>query len=489
MGEILIHLNKRLKMLNVIEQTWNYKDQIIIVLFFIWIIYSGIKNIGQIENVNIFAIGGRSFSVFSLWATISATWISGSSFFITLSGVYFDGLKYYIPSLGIVLCLLLIAFGIAPFMKKFLGITSVAEAMNLNYGENVRSITALAGFIGVSGSIAIQFKIFGQIGQSFFGLDPKLMLIIISGIIIFYTAFGGVQSVVKTDIIQLMCFFISLPLVGIIFYYTFKEQNQINFLEIEKFNITKFFYAKDFDLSSMICLTLYFTIPGLQPSDFQRVCMSISTSQAKYSYLYSALFFLCIKIILLAFPLGLFAINQNLEKGQLLTYILQNFTTFPLLKVVLAIGIISMAMSTADSMLNIGGVLIANDFYFFKNFSDYKKLSNTRYCVIALGVMAIAMTFISDDLLSIILLSNSFYMPIVTPPLLLLIWGFKTTTRCVLIAMGVGFSCVLILKFILGINFNAIPYAMALNAIILVTIHYTIEKWELLKHFGIKSKL
>jgi len=469
-------------MLSLIEQS-------IIISFFLWVIFSGIRNIGKIENVNVFAIGRRSFSVFSLWATISATWISGSSFFITLSGVYFEGLKYYIPSLGIVYCLLFIAFAITPFMKRFLGTTSVAEAMKLNYGEHARSITALAGFIGVSGSIAIQFKIFGQIGQSFFSISPNLALIIISGIVVFYTVFGGIQSVVKTDIIQLICFLISLPLVGIIFYYTLKQQTQINILEVEKFNITKFFHAKDFDLSSMICLALYFAIPGLQPTDFQRISMSFSTKQAKYSYLYSALFFLLIKIILLAFPLALFAIDQNLEKGQLLPYILQNFTSIPLLKAVLALGIISMAMSTADSMLNIGGILISNDFYFFKKRSDDKKLDNTRYCVLALGLMAIALTYLSDDLLSIILLSNSFYMPIVTVPLLLLIWGFKTTERCVLIAMGIAFSYVVIFKFILNSNLNIIPYAMALNALVLITYHYIIEKWELLKCFGIRSNL
>lgn len=467
----------------------NFIDQGIIILFFLWVIYSGIKNVGKIENVNVFAVGRRSFSTFSLWATIVATKVSGSMFFVDLSGIYFDGLKYFLPGLGMGVCLVFIALFIAPRVKKYLGQTSIAEVMRKEYGENLGSIIALAGFIGISGNIAIQFKIFGEIGYHFFGLSHKWSLIIISSIIIFYTVFGGIQSVVKTDIIQLICFCVALPIVGIVFYHIFKEQNNINILDVDKFNITKFIYEKDFDWVSLLYLTIYFTIPTISPTEFQRLTMSFSIKQIKMSHLYSALVFFVVSIIIAAFPLGLFIINPNLKDNQLISALLEQITYIPFLKVILALGIISMAMSTADSFLNIGGILMSNDFYFFKNFNDEQKLVNTRYFVIFLGIVAIILALSKNNLLSIVLLSNAFYMPIATPIILAFIFGFKTTSRCAFLAIIIAFVYVIIFKIILNSDFNIIPPAMFLNITVLFSSHYIIEKWELLKCFGIRSQL
>jgi Na+/proline symporter len=467
----------------------NFIDQSVIILFFLWIIFIGIKNVRKIENINMFAVGTRSFSTFSLFATITSTWVTGSMFFVDLSGVYFNGLKYYLPCFGMIFSIIIIGWFIAPRIKKFLGQTSIAEVIRKEYGEHIGSITALAGFIGLSGMIAIQFKVFGEIGYSFFGLPQKWSLIIISSIIIFYTVFGGIQSVVKTDVIQLICFFISLPFVGIIFYYIFKEQNSVNIFEVDKFNITKFIYEKDFDWKEMLYLTLYFTIPAIRPDDFQRLTMAFSTKQSRNSYLYSACGVFVISIIILAFPLGLFVINPNLKSNELINTLLTHISYIPFLKVILSLGIISMAMSTADSFLNIGGILISNDFYFFKNFNDEQKLLNTRYCVVGLGIMSIILGLSKNDLLSIVLLSYAFYMPIVTPLILTLIFGFKTTPRCAFLAIGTAFVYVVIFKIILNPNFNIIPLGMLLNITILFSSHFIIEKWELLKCFGITSRL
>ncbi|MBM3467677.1 MAG: sodium:solute symporter family protein [Alphaproteobacteria bacterium] len=467
-------------------------EQAIIVFFLLFIICEGFFGFKKIENINVFAVGRRSFSTLSLWGTITATWISGSMFFINLQRVYFDGLKYYLPSFGMIISLIFVAFFISPRVKRFLGKTSVAEVMRQEYGEHVGSLTALAGFIGISGIIAIQFKVFGQIGILFFASNDQdyfaSAVIIISTIIILYTAAGGIQSVVKTDIIQLICFMIALPLVGISFYIAF-QNSTVDITSVEKFNIKKFILAKDFEWLPMIYLALYFTLPSLSASDFQRLTMGLSTKQSKNAYLLTATALFFIKIILVSFPIALYAINSNLPKNDLLAYIMNHLTFIPFFKVILALGIIAMAMSTADSYLNIGAVLIANDFYFFKNTSDERKLTNARICTFILGATAITLAILKEDLLSIVLFSNSFYMPIVTPILLALLFNFKTTQRCTLFTMLVSFLGIVIYKTVIDLDYNIIPPAMLLNIIVLFSTHYIVEKWELLKCFGIRSKL
>ena len=80
-------------------------------------------------------------------------------------------------------------------------------------------------------------------------------------------------------------------------------------------------------------------------------------------------------------------------------------------------------------------------------------------------------------------------MPIVTVPLLAVIFGFKTTERICLFSMFCVFIYIMIYKFILNPDFNIIPYGMALNAVVLISSHYIVEKWQLLKCFGITSQL
>ena len=48
-------------------------------------------------------------------------------------------------------------------MTEFIGKLSIAEAMGDLYGQRVRLITTISGFIGVSGFIAVQLKITGII--------------------------------------------------------------------------------------------------------------------------------------------------------------------------------------------------------------------------------------------------------------------------------------------------------------------------------------
>ena len=145
-------------------------------------------------------------------------------------------------------------------------------------------------------------------------------------------------------------------------------------------------------------------------------------------------------------------------------------------------------MSTADSFLNISAVLIANDTYAYKQ-SSVKKLSIARKWSFIIGISAIILTFFKNDLLSLLLFANSFYIPIVTVPLLTLIFNFKLTERCVIFSMATSFIFVCVCHFIIHVSFEPIMPAMLLNAVVLFTSHYIIEKWELLSSFGITSNL
>lgn len=480
--------------------TAQYIDIAIILIFMILMTFLGIRNIGNIQGINTFALGRRSFSTPALASTILATLVSGSGFMLTLSETYQNGLYYLIPSMCMCLSLIIIALVIIPKMEFFLGRTTVSSGMGKIYGPRVKVITALAGAIGASGSIAVQFKVFGNLGHEFLKLDSQLLTILMGAFIIWYSRWGGIKAVVKTDIIQMVAFLIALPVVAIIIYLTFDKTDSIDLSSIDKFNLSHVFGTYDAKFVDMILLGLYFAIPSLNPVTVQRVSMGLSMNQAKRAWLIAAVILILVKLISAILPFFIYIINPDLKEGEILGFIINNFTV-PGIRGILAVGIIAMAMSTADSYLNISSVLIANDLWekgilnisFKKIASDLwkkgkidfskmwineklnnaDKLLNARNFTVLIGILAILLALTKNNLLKIILLTNSFYMPIVTVPLLFTIFKYKTSENCVLMAMASAFIVVCgfhISKWfeLSSINIDPIIPGMAVNAITLI---------------------
>lgn len=456
------------------------------------LIYSIIESAKFIENINIFAVGRRNFSTFSLTMTIVATWVSGSGFFINLTQFYKSGLFYLIPAIFMCFSLLFVSLFIAKRMKPYLGFSSVAAIMGHSYGHKIRVITAIAGAVGVMGLIAVQFKIFASLGSYIWGeynINPSWYVIFFGSIITLYSSFGGVQSVVKTDIIQAVCFFISIIIAIVVLYLKVDSipQEILSKVDVSKFHIKSIFQSESDKIWNFILLCVYFLIPGMNPASIQRLTMGFHVDQLRSSWFISFLLLLIVKLTCAYIVYLLYLTNPNLQESQLFPTLINSFEIDGV-KAILIIGIISMAMSTADSFLNISAVLIANDTYAYKQ-SSVKKLSIARKWSFIIGISAIILTFFKNDLLSLLLFANSFYIPIVTVPLLALIFNFKLTERCVIFSMATSFIFVCVCHFIIHVSFEPIMPAMLLNAVVLFTSHYIIEKWELLSRFGITSNL
>src|SRR5690606_22102708 len=131
----------------------------------------------------------------------------------------------------------------------------------------------------------------------------------------------------------------------------------------------------------------------------------------------------------------------TLDPKQLVNYIISHYA-YPGLKGLIAVGIASMAMSTADSELNASAVLVVNDIIkpLKKDFKE--SLLLIRIFSLSLGLLGLLLALRTTDLLDLLLLAGSFWMPVVTVPLLLAIFGFRSSSRAVLIGMTAGFTVV-----------------------------------------------
>lgn len=372
-----------------------------------------------------------------------------------------------------VITFILTAYFLVPRMEKFIGKLSVAELMGDMYGRNVRLIVALAGICATIGSVAVQFKAFGNIIHYFLAIDPLYAVIVAGLVVTIYSAFGGIKSVAFTDIVQALTFGTVLPMIGGIIWLELNKHGEFNLpvaFSDPKFNLSEALSLSNPKFWDMLPLLLYFMIPGLAPTFTQRMMLGSSIEQTKKAFLISAILIFIIYAILSWIPFLLYNINPNIETNKLLPYIVDHFT-FPGIKSLVIVGVVAMAMSTADSSLNTSSILFAHDFCKPLNFYQNRELAISRIFSILVGVTSVYLAANQNDLLSIILFANSFYMPVVTIPLIATILGFRSSTRVMLIAMGVGFFTSVLWK-IIDIKVDGIAFAMLINAISLFASHY-----------------
>jgi Na+/proline symporter/signal transduction histidine kinase len=458
-------------------------DIFIVIIFLILTLVVGLGHGQNVKSIKDYALGGRNFSTGALVATIVATYASGSLFFSALAKTYIEGLFYSFATIGISVSMLISSFVLIPRMGEFLGKISIAEAMGDLYGDKVRLITAIAGTIGSAGSIAVQFKVFGNVVSYFIGIPSTIAIIISGTIATTYSAFGGVKSVTFTDILQGFAFGVIIPLLGFVmwseFYHT--EHTITSALSDQKFSLDFLFDISSDNFWNFILLFIIFTLPSLNAPDFQRISMGSNIGQVKKAFLIASIIFLVITFAITWIPFILHAINPNVESDQLLPYVIDTFS-FTGLKGLIIVAIIAFAMSTADSKINATSVLFSHDIYGLLVKDKKNELLAAKIFALILGFGTIVLSLIETDLLSIIIFTGSFYFPVIVPSFLLAILGFRSSTKSVLIGMCSGLIVTTIWKFLpdgfLPISQNIIGFLFATlcNIIFFFTSHYLLRQ-------------
>ena len=433
-----------------------------------------------VKNIKDYSLGNRNFSTGALVSTIVATWIGGDYLFITIAEVYTTGLHYAIGCLGMVVCLFLNAYVFVPKMSEFLGSISVASAMGDLYGKHVRLISAIGGAIASAGFIAVQFKVFGYILNDFLGLSGNYPIFLAASVVILYSSVGGIRSVTFTDVIQFFTFGVLIPVLGIVIWNDLSSLptfNLVTAVQHPLFNYEEFLGLSNPKFWSVLLLFLLFSIPDLNPTMFQRVAIGRSVSQVKKAFSISAILLMLILIGMAWIAFLLFNIDPNLNPKDLVQYITNNYAHTGL-KSFIMVGVVAMCMSTADSNINASSVLLTHDFCYPLNIKFKSELVLSKIISVLLGVISIYLALLDYDLLPLVFMTQSFYIPIIDVPLILAILGFRSTTKSVLIGMGAGFVSVIVWRiyFMDTTGVDSILPGTIVNLIFFMGSHYLLKQ-------------
>lgn len=451
----------------------------LVIVFLIVNLIAGLYYGRSIKDVKEYALGGRNFSTATLVATIVATWMAGSNIAVTVAETYKGGLWYVIPGLADGISFFIIAYFYAPRMKEFLGNLSVAEAVGNLYGSKARLITSISAIAVSIGNVAVQFSVCVILLNHFLGISEIYSIVISSFIVITYSTFGGIKAVTFTDMIQFFTFCVILPMIGFLIWHSLEENAVLNIVtKSPLFDFKQFFNYNSPDFLSTFLLFLFFIIPGLDPALFQRISMAKNTAQVVRSFSIAGALIILIEYGVIA-AIGVFLLangDKNLDPDNVMLYIMDNYTN-GVFKGLFVVGIMAMLMSTADSYINCSSVLFSHDFCqsIGINLIPKQKLLIARFSAFGIGIAALCLSLFSHNLLDLILSCYSFYMPIVSVPLILAIFGFRSTSKSVLVGMGAGFITVVAFK-ILEFDINSIIPGMLANIIFFFSSHYLLNQ-------------
>ena len=446
----------------------------IFVVFLIANLVVGLSYGRGLKSMRDYSIGNKDFSTATLTATIVVSWIGGGDIFYMLKHTYTDGLYFVIVIIGAAICLLLIG-QLATRMGEFLNDLSVAEAMGNLYGKTVRIITATSGILNVISVVAIEFQVISKMITLIFGFESHWIIVLSATIVILYSISGGIQAVTFTDVFQFLVFGTFMPLLALVIWNNLKDPAQV----VQTLNTNPNFSFREVvgwhpKFMGSLAMFIWFVIPGMDPAVFQRISMSRNVLQAQRSFTYAGMISLLTNIFVIWLGILLLSSAPNLDPDNLFTHIINNYASTGL-RGLIGVGIIALAMSTADSYLNSSAVLLANDIVKPLNIPVRRETLLARVFCFFSGFLALLLALYSDELLKLLLLSNSFYMPIVSVPLLLAILGFRSSKRATLIGMGLGFVTVTFWHLFL-IGTSSIAPGMLANLIGLVGSHYLLKE-------------
>lgn len=399
----------------------------------------GIISSTKVHNISEYAIGNRDFSTATIVATLVATWVGAGLFSYTLIETYRQGIYFLIPLAIDSLVLIFIGHFLAPRMGEFLGKLSIAESMGQIFGPRVKAVTVMLSFVRSICYLGVNFQVSAKILELVFGTSGQDATILSGLIVIIYSTLGGIRAVTFTDIIQFFTFGCLIPTIVIIVWQALGDGNTT--IVLHTLSTSPLFNYKDaFDLQSikfyhMLGMGLFFMIPELEPPIFQRICMARSVNQVITAFKIAGILCFLFQFIVAMLAIFILSDNPNLNPDNLVSYIINHYT-YTGFKGLVAVGIMAMIMSSADSMINSVSIIFAHDvckplgFKWAKN-----ELLVARFTAVIVGFTSMFFALRIDSVFELILSFAGLYLPMVSIPFIFAIFGFRSSEKSVLFAM------------------------------------------------------
>lgn len=310
----------------------------------------------KIKSFKDYALGSKPYTKITMSATVVATLMGGGSTIGEVGMAYNSGMIYIVTLLFMPIGYVITSIFVVPRLKDYYGCYSLPEVIDKMYGNLPRKFTALMAYVMCIGALSMQIKGLSVIFSNIFGYDLIINSIIAFVIIIIYTTIGGIDSVIKTDIVQFLIFIIILPIIilGLL-----KDNGGSIQAVLEA--VPEASYIKDITLMSFTGLLIYSLLPDGSADFIHRMLIGRDTQKNRMAVNAMALVSgLSILMVLIISGIAL-AKHPNIIGDNAVFLVMREYMSGDIGYALFGVALIAIILSTADSLVNTSSIIFVND--------------------------------------------------------------------------------------------------------------------------------
>ena len=424
-------------------------DLVIVVLYLMLTLLVGVFAGRNIKSMKDFSVSAKIFPTSVLVSTIFATWMGGDDLIGVSERIYSVGLAFFVTSLGQSLSLFFHAYVIAPkIIRGFANKVSIGEIMGDLYGKPGQVMSGIANVLFSIAYVAVQVKAIGCVCNLFLGVSHFYGTIIGSFIVIAYSSFGGIRSVVFTDVLQFGILIVGIPLMANV------ALEKVGGWEYLLFNLPEQHVELTSYQGSFALFLAYFAycaFPGFSPMLVQRILMAKDEKQSTQSLVISGLLYIPFYAVITAIALCAVLMFPGIDPNSAFLKVL-DYSLPTVVKGIAISGVLAVIMSTADSLLNVSSIAATRDVIsvlYPGKMNDKVELMLGRVMTVLLGLVSIYVATMFSSMIDFGLYFSNFWMPTVVAPMFLYLFNLKTDIKTYLIGVAVGFLFIIVFRHVI----------------------------------------
>jgi len=431
------------------NSSFSQYDWLVFVSYFLLLLVTSvILSRVKIKTSREFFVGGNSVSMLAVAISVLATSQSAATFLGAPEYSYRGDLTYLGFYLSSFLAVLFVSYILIPRFYAIKALT-VYELLTVRYGIKASKYAGIMFLVGrlfasgarlYIGALAISMIIFSDIAAHH--ITVSIAILMFSALA--YTYFGGVKSVILSDVIQAITY-VGAGVAVLVYLYSSLDMDfsaiSSKLYAEEKLKIVDFSMSGNFNIFTLFSGWLLLNIAafGLDQDMTQRVLSCKNEAQAKQSLIYSILFTVPVVVLFLAVGLLLYIFYQDASLTQsfqgssvtiFMYYILNEMPEG--LRGFVTVGAIAAALSSTNSVLGAMSSVAVEDIY--RPWIEKRSLVDDYHFVKAARVSILVFAF----LLSLMAIISFYWQQFTDLPLLSFALGVMAFSYSGL--LGVYFS-------------------------------------------------
>ena len=429
----------------------------IIIIYFVLIIFISWFIRRNISTFKQYVLADRKVGSFLLSFTMLATFIGGGTLIGITGRIFNTGISsYWIFAFAGLSFILMGYLGRKLREKKKF---SLPELIEESFGEKNKYLVAFIVIVAISCFMGVQLKTAGIVMSNITNISEDYAIIIMCGVVVIYTIFGGLLADIVTDALQLIIIILALIFSSFYIYNTIGGFQALKGIisQITVYGPNKYFAVFGQGTNIISTIMLFFgtlMLVGLtiftDPALHQRIYAAKDTNTVKRAGLFAGISYMVLGLLIVFIAIeGGAILGAEVEGEQIFPSLALEFLP-PILGGLLLAALLSAAMSTLDSDFLLLSTILVNDYYRKKlnpKANDKELLYLSRILIFFFGIFSLFVAWISPSVLDLLQATWILLVAPIAIPIFCIIFGKGNSLGATLSILG-GFVSAIFVLFI-----------------------------------------